>query len=350
MSKTRQPETTLAVNSKTGYWEIRWTERNAAGRARTRTYSCRTKDRALAEQVRQTWLTAADHVDGLTLSHTVSDVVDAYVDGHCKPQGVSDGVLYALANVKKFFGPDLIADVSHDRVLAYRQLRAAKAKDATVRKELMALGTAIRWGIKHGVLPADTAPPALALPPETQGKSSYLRKPEEQRLWDIASALALDPVLHFQFRRIGYFVCIALETAARSAAIEGLTWDRVDLAAGRIDFREVGRRVSRKRRVPIPISRRLAPVLADLYARRGSSPYVLDCNGSTRKAWERLRAAHGFEGVNRHDLRRTWATLRAQAGVSMHDIAGVLGDKVETVELHYAVHSPDHLRAAMDTR
>ena len=58
----------------------------------------------------------------------------------------------------------------------------------------------------------------------------------------------------------------------------------------------------------------------------------------------------GLQGVTRHTLRHTWATWAAQHRVSMWDIAGVLGDTVETVTRNYAHHSPDDLRAAVNFR
>lgn len=349
-------ETRLEPNTKTGYYEIRWTERDANGRARTRTYSCRTKDRAVAEQVRQTWLTAEGLVSTMTLSHTIAALIDKYIAGHVEMNGVGATQLWALQPIKSYFGADLVADVTQLRVAGYRQMRARKVLDGTIRRELGALRAVLAWCVKVGELPSGVALPHIDLPPPSQAKETYLSNSEEQRLWSVAEGLALDPDEMFSRRRIGYFVCIALETAARSAAIEGLTWDRVDLVRGLIDFREPGRKVSRKRRVPVPISDRLRPIMDDLFTRRDAgSKWVLGHAGKTINPFERLRTLHGFVATNgqpitRHDLRRTWATLRAQRGVSLFDIAGVLGDSLETVEKHYAHHSPDFLRSAVNSR
>jgi integrase len=51
-----------------------------------------------------------------------------------------------------------------------------------------------------------------------------------------------------------------------------------------------------------------------------------------------------------HTLRHTWATLAAQAGVPLWEIAGVLGDTLATVMKTYAHHCPDHLRGAVNFR
>src|SRR5260221_7389331 len=49
-------------------------------------------------------------------------------------------------------------------------------------------------------------------------------------------------------------------------------------------------------------------------------------------------------------LRHTWATLAAQAGVPLWEIAGGLGDTLATVMKNYAHHAPDHLRKAINFR
>lgn len=149
--------------------------------------------------------------------------------------------------------------------------------------------------------------------------------------------------------RIARFVVLALDTAARSKTIERLKWSQVDFTQGVIDYREPGKAITKKRVVPVPISTRLRPVLERMFNERVSE-YVLDHPGSTRKAWELFRADIGMPNLDRHDLRRTWATLAAQNRVSMWQIAGVLGDTLATVERHYLWHHPDNLHNAVNAR
>jgi integrase len=48
------------------------------------------------------------------------------------------------------------------------------------------------------------------------------------------------------------FLLIALNTAARKHAILSLRWERIDMTARRIDFRDPDRPVTKKRRVMVP--------------------------------------------------------------------------------------------------
>jgi len=54
----------------------------------------------------------------------------------------------------------------------------------------------------------------------------------------------------------------------------------------------------------------------------------------------------GLPGVTPHVLRHTAATWMAQAGVSLVQIAGYLGNSAATVERVYAHHHPSHMAEA----
>jgi integrase len=187
-----------------------------------------------------------------------------------------------------------------------------KSADATRRRELGALRTLLRWAEAQA---RDFHDAALAYP-KFGG-------------------------------RVAIFVALGLNTGARKEAIEGLTWDRVDFKAGAVDYREPGRAVSKKRRVPVPMNDRLKGVLE--WARDNpvdGSNYVLgEC--SIRYPYECFVRDIGMSWVTPHVLRHTCATLMLRKGLSIWDVAGVLGDHPNTVARVYGHHSTTHLRAAV---
>lgn len=67
-----------------------------------------------------------------------------------------------------------------------------------------------------------------------------------------------------------------------------------------------------------------------------------------KKAFARTVVRAGLEDVRIHDLRRTAASWMAQNGATMSQIAAVLRDRIETVEKHYAIFSPDFMGDAMN--
>lgn len=332
--------------TRAGMWELRWSERDAAtGRVRTRAYSCGTDNFEAAQVVRQGWLTAQVQAAGPGALVLLADVLDAYE----RARG-SRSQKWALLPVRRHFVGYAVADLTEAAGARYVAARLAAVSSGTVRREVGALSAALNWAAdrRRKLIPAD-AVPAFDLPAEGAPRTGYLSAAEAERMFGLARDRALS-ALCFRERRVGYFLCLALETAAREAAIRGLTRDRVDLNVGVIDFRDPTLAVSRKRRVPVPISARLRPVIEDMLARPGDpgGRFVLGHSGAIRKSFKRFCAAHGFPGVTIHDLRRTWASLRAQWGVDMAQIAGVLGDTVETTEKHYAHLSPGYLREAVD--
>lgn len=347
------PETRLALNRR-GVWEIRWTEFDAvAGVARSRAHSCKTSDRGIAERVRQTWLVA-----GLQVQQThagalldVAALVESYRADKGFGEKSSQG--WALRPVVRLLGGVPVGGLTPAVLLGYRRTRGGeRAAGPTIRRELGALKAALSWGRAAGLVPADVQP-VITLPAEGAPKTRWLTAEQEEKIWNMALAQFTSEGVPFRERRAGLFVLIALETAAREAAIRGLTWDRVDLARGLIDFRDPTLAVTKKRRVPIPISDRLRPVLerakAEALAEGDVSPFVLRSSGEVRKGFEALRDRTGvFFTI--HDMRRTWASLRVQWGVPLEQVAAVLGDTIEVTQKHYAHFAPDFLLGAINAR
>jgi len=123
----------------------------------------------------------------------------------------------------------------------------------------------------------------------------------------------------------------------------------VDLVAGHINFNQQGDQAHNKRKALVPISKRLMPIIQRMYDER-KSDYVLDAPTDIRKAYEKWVRATPWKHINTHDLRRTFATLAAQAGVPIVAIAEVLGDSVVVVMKHYAKYIPGASKAAVDAR
>jgi integrase len=325
-------DTKLAKN-RAGYWEIRWTEDRVS-----RTVSCRTKNKQEAEAFRRAFIAAEmtdrKHVTG----HTIRDLLDAYLK--VKPQQ-----RFNLAAALRLYADSMVEDLDEEWSSEYRRKRLAEGvKDGTIRRELGAVQAAIGRAVRFRKLKAEDRP-IIELPPEGQARTFVLNEAEADDLWNRALALAEGKT---RLPRITRFVCLALETAARKEAIETLTWDRVDLDKGLIDFRDVTRAVSRKRRSHVRISSKLRGVL-ERSKLEATSNYVLDSPGNVRASWETFVATTPWkDDLHIHALRKTWATNAARRGVSLWDIANVLGDTLETVTKHYAIYSPDHLKGVFE--
>lgn len=214
---------------------------------------------------------------------------------------------------------------------AARRDRAA----ATVRYELSMLAVALRWAKSKGYI-ADAPEIWRPLPPERRER--HLTREEFRRF------LAEVKAPHARL-----YMVLAIATCARPTALLELTWDRVDFQRGLIDLNPRGRTQTAKRRPVVPIADYAREPLEAAYAAR-QGEHVIERGGkglsSIKKAF---RAASARSGVyaTPYTLRHTGAVWRAEDGVSMPEIAQLMGhDDDRTTQKHYARFSPDYLRKA----
>jgi integrase len=339
-------DTKLVLNAQ-GYFELRWSERAEDGSGwRSKRVSTRTHDRAEAEAFRREYLTAQQDTarrPGGPVP-TVGEIIDGYLKGR---SDVGDSQKLVLARVRRALGGLVLAELTEPRLADYRAQRGISGP--SVRRELGALIAAVNRAVKtRAVRPEDV--PFIELPPVGAPRDLWLNEEQEAEYHGLAMGNSVGAP---RLTRVTRFVALALDTAARKEAIHELTWDRVDLERGLIDFRRPGQVQTNKRRVPVPVSDRLGPVLARAHAewvRDGKpDPYVIG-QGDVRTAFETWRAGTPYEWATAHVLRHTWATLAARAGVPIWQIAGVLGDDPRTVEKNYLHHCPEHLRDAVNRR
>jgi integrase len=256
-----------------------------------------------------------------------------------------------LRVVRRWFDDLDVAQITTEEVGAYTQHRFGKGiSGTTVRKELGALKAALNWCAnkqRNPRLLTYEDVPFIALPDENPPRTNWLRPDEAERMFGLAANRAGGNE-HFNRRRIGLFLCIALETGSRQAAIRDLTWSRVDFATGLIDLRDPHQIATNKRRVQIPMSDKLRPVLESAFARRDpNNSYVLGHSGAVRTSFNNFIAEHGFD-CTPHDLRRTWATLRVMWGAPLDVVAELLGDTTDVVRKHYAQFQPGYGRDVMN--
>ena len=262
-----------------------------------------------------------------------------------------------LVMPRRYLGHLRPSELTEEVIAAYRTARAGRA-DSTLRRDLGALQTLINKHCRARKLPRHEYP-HIELPPPGQPRKLFLDRDTETRLHAAAAALVLDPDPNLSehrrdtLPRLGLFLVIAMNTAARAGAIKALTWDRVDMAQRLIDFRVPGRAVTNKRKVPVPISTRLLPVLRHAAAAAPKDAYGRPTGAVVgavylRHYLDEFAAAHGVPWLTAHVLRHTWGTLMAQSGKNLWAIAGVMGDTMRTVEDNYLHHQPDHLRDTVE--
>lgn len=269
----------------------------------------------------------------------MADALAYYAEHHAPHAADPARIGYAIDALLPFWTGKTLAQITPTACRAYVTER--QIAPGTARRELGTLTAAQSFLKREGLL---TSVVAATLPEKPEPKDRWLRIGEAARLLNAARQGGRETRQYLPL-----FVLIGLYTGARKEAILSLTWDRVDLDAGRINFAVPGRRKTKKRRPHLPIPRRLFPFLRYAHARR-DGPFVLHIGGEPIQRIDKgFRAAvkrAGLEGVTPHTLRHTRGTWLAQQGLPIWEIAGWLGQDPDTTARIYAHHHPDFMEAA----
>lgn len=341
--------------SEAGTYEIRWSDH---GRSRRRATG--TRDREQAEKILAHFIILKDRgeldVTPRPAAMLTSEILQAYRDEHVETKVASKETAdFIITRLKAYFGAMAAQDITPQHIDSYITDRRTgkigkRAKNSTIQRDLTVLRAAMNYAVKKRRI-ALSETPLIENLPQPPAKDRWLRRDEADTLLAAAS-------MHYTAGAWGYepdkplprvyvFIAIALATAARRGAILELQVDQIDLKQRRIHFNPAGRAQTNKRRVAVPISDWLWPIIKRAVAEGPSEGSLLGA-APIRAVFEGAVERAGLKGVTPHTLRHTWACWAAQAGVSLYEIAGVLGDSLTTVQNNYLHHCPDHLRGAVN--
>jgi integrase len=329
------PQTYLKQNDR-GIWEIKWQHRDARGRAHGRTSSTGQITRAAAERYHVEWRKAqSDALKALT-SATVSEIVDGYLED-ARRRGVRTSQSYTLVPVLALLGNNNAENLEGQPLQDYVAQRGGLVSDGTLRRELGALRAALGWAAKAKLIekvPEIDRPSAAVFV-----ERSFLEKADAARFLELA--------LVWSNKRVGRFVALGLGTGARREAILDLTWDRVNLIERTIDFRVPGRKVTNKRRVLAVINERLLRFLEAIPPAERYASVV--GAGEIRSCWATFVKTTPWPWMTAHCMRHTFITLGLRGGVTIAEMAELVGDTYQMIETHYWHRQADsRLRSAAD--
>lgn len=142
---------------------------------------------------------------------------------------------------------------------------------------------------------------------------------------------------------------LALHTGMRRNEQHHLRWQDVNLGTGIITIPQT--KNGGKRHVPInSVAERALKTLSQ--GRNGSEYVCLGPDQRERRDWERwfedCIGQAGIPDFRWHDLRHTFASRLAMAGVPLRTLAELLGHKTLAMVMRYAHLAPAHLREAVE--
>ncbi len=266
----------------------------------------------------------------------IADILLAYSNEHLAHTRASKNAGYNVGNLSAWWGDKKLDQVTAKNCRAY----AAGRSPSAARRDLETLRAAIgHWHRNYGPL---KALPAVVMPPKPSPREQWMTRGEVAKLLWAARRTS----------HLARFILLGIYTGSRSGSLLGLTWDRVDLAAGVMIRRDRIEAETKKRAPPVRLGRR---ILAHLRRWRrldeAHCKFVCHYNGrrviKLRRSWERAAGDAGLE-VTPHTLRHTRATWLMQNGVDPWEAAGHLGMSVDMLTRNYAKHSPDFQKRAAE--
>lgn len=140
----------------------------------------------------------------------------------------------------------------------------------------------------------------------------------------------------------------ALHAGARRGELFKLNWEDVDFRSSTVHFRDTKNGTDRA----IPIDGMLEALLKGLASRLTGGPVFTGDAGrlsvdELRNGFEKAVKKSGLVGLRFHDLRHSYASFLARAGVPLNTVRELLGHRSIEMTLRYSHLSPDHKRDAV---
>ena len=274
---------------------------------------------------------------------TISYLIDRYMEE--RKMTKADNTLARDKSIREhivaYFGKYKLVDVTPEIVSEYRRKRyAEKKKVATVNRELTFLRNAYNVAIKHYKWCFVNPVSSVKFDQEKNERDRWLTMDEEKKLFN-----------HLKGRLVD-ITRLVLNTGLRQDEVLGLVRANVDLFRKTVTVKGKGDKIR-----TIPLNDVAFEILKPrmLTLARAKDDFIFPSAAGTKILRRRLIRAFfkavkdaGLEGFHFHDLRHTFATRLAQAGIDLYRIAKLLGHNDISTTQRYAHHCPESLRSGVD--
>ena len=278
---------------------------------------------------------------------TVSDLADRYLTDHAEIKKKPDSVRNDRQMIRDYVKPALgtlpiNAVTRRDVVKLHHSLRDRPTlanRVLSLLSKMFALAEA--WGLR----PDGTNPVRHVEKNQEVKRKRYLSGDELARLGKV-----LSDAEEAKTELPSVILCLRLllTTGCRLGEIQTLQWSHVDLTKGVLNLPD-----SKTGAKTVPLAGPAIDLLLSAIKIRGN-PYV--CPGAKSggyiigipKAWRRIREAADLPDLRIHDLRHSFASVAAAAGLGLPVIGALLGHSQAQTTQRYSHLSMDPLKAASD--
>lgn len=308
--------------------------------------STETKNKKLAENIHakvRSEIVEGKYFEGVKAkSITVNQLLERYFNDRLKVKMNTtierDKTL--RKNISEYFGDYALSQVNSDMITVYRQKRYAEGRSiATANRELTFFRNAFNVAIKHYKWCSINPVAQTKFDAENNIRDRWLTIEEEKTLLS---------TLKGRYRDI---VELALHTGLRKSEVLSLSYSNVDLFRRVVVVKGKGNKVR-----TIPLNQVSLNILKERFKIRhiGSNLVFGDRNGNTiqktllKNTFKKALKLSGIEDFRFHDLRHTFATRLAHAGIDIYTISKLLGHNDISTTQRYAHHCPESLRKGVD--
>lgn len=317
-----------------GRWYITWTKNGRSRRATTGT-----QDRSQAERVRANFILERERPkEAKPEQITIATVLESYFDRHAKLLPSKLQARIAINHLVAFHGNDAVSSLNSRRHEQYRDHCLAQGLAASsINQRRTRLRAALHFAVKSGELTAAPFIPKEEEPP-----------PRDRVLSREHAATLLRTARRHGYAHVALFIRFAIYTGARRTAILQLTWDRVDLETGVVDFRLPGVVHRRKRRAVTVVPPRLLRTLSHLKPLSKCSHVIAIGSKRVRvirRAFETVAKRAGLEWITPHVLKHTAITWGLRVATPW-TVSGMTATSLRTLEQVYGKHLVEDQREA----
>ncbi len=309
--------------------------------------SLETSDKILAKKIEakvRVEIVEGNYFEKLIGRHkTFKDMMEKFMQEHAPKVSSSMQRSYKTSSkhLISFFGDSNLLSISPKMISRYKVLRRDEGiKPATINRELAMISKAFNLAFKEWEWIREN--PVARVPKEKENNEidRWLTVDEERRLLENSPGWLREIII------------FDLNSGLRQHELSDLEWSRVNL------FRKTVLIQNTKNGKPrtIPLNKNSLDVLVHRSKVKSfKNDYVfLNRNGkkidpnNLRTSFYIALKKSGIENFRFHDLRHTFATRLAMAGIDLYKISKLLGHKDISTTQRYAHHCSDSLRDGVE--
>ncbi len=287
----------------------------------------------------------AEERDGSRTAPTIADLAQRYLSEYLEPKRKASTVREFRRTIDRCILPKLgrrrVADITLADVDGLH--RALRATPIQANRTVAVLSSMLVRAEKWGLRPLGSNPVPHVERFKENRRERFLSTAELTRLGD-----ALREAAAKEHPSALLAIRLLILTGMRRGEVLSLRWEFIDFPNRLLVLPD-----SKTGRKAVPLPAPALKVLSDA-PRAVGNPYVCfgvkpgGAFGGLQKVWERVRSSAQLDNVRLHDLRHSFASIGAAAGLGLFVIGKVLGHSQTSTTQRYAHLAEDPVRAASD--